>query len=237
MTTAVGRVVGLARFPVKSMRGESLEEVSLGFQGVPGDRRYAFVQADSRSPFPWLTGREYPALVRYAPAFEVAVPRPRLLVTTPAGEIHPVDSDALRAELEGASGRRLFLLGDHRGSYDIAQVSLITVATIRAIAGAAGVDPDPWRFRMNIVIDTGSDIPFTEAGWVGQRLAVGEGARVAVTEPDKRCAMITIDPGTAATNPAVLKAAADLNGATAGVYGSVVAAGIVRPGDGVAAEG
>lgn len=237
MSIVLGHIAGIARFPVKSMRGEPLAEVEVGFQGLPGDRRYAFVQADSRSPFPWLTGREYPQLVRYAPAFEARPGRPGLLVTNPAGVTRPVDSDELRVELEGATGRRLYLLSDHRGNYDIAQLSLVTLATVRAIAAAGGVDPDPARFRMNVVVDTGSERPFTEADWVGRVVILGDGVRVAVTEPDKRCAMVTIDPTTAVAAPAVLKAAADLNGARAGVYGSVTAPGTVRVGDRLVLDG
>jgi len=48
----------LGRYPVKSMRGESLAATTLTLQGVPADRRYAFVQTASRSSFPWLTARE-----------------------------------------------------------------------------------------------------------------------------------------------------------------------------------
>ena len=42
----------VARYPVKSMRGEALPTATLTLQGVAEDRRYAFVQAASRSAFP-----------------------------------------------------------------------------------------------------------------------------------------------------------------------------------------
>ena len=41
----VGKVESLWRYPVKSMRGEELEEaIFVGFAGVYGDRLYAFSQ-------------------------------------------------------------------------------------------------------------------------------------------------------------------------------------------------
>jgi uncharacterized protein YcbX len=40
--SAVGKVDSLWRYPVKSMRGEELEEAFLGFSGVYGDRLFAF---------------------------------------------------------------------------------------------------------------------------------------------------------------------------------------------------
>jgi uncharacterized protein YcbX len=41
----IGRIESLWRYPVKSMRGEVLKRVFLGFSGVYGDRLYAFRSA------------------------------------------------------------------------------------------------------------------------------------------------------------------------------------------------
>lgn len=38
----VGRIVGLWRYPVKSMAGEALPEVGVSWHGFAGDRRWAF---------------------------------------------------------------------------------------------------------------------------------------------------------------------------------------------------
>ena len=38
----VGKIESLWRYPVKSMRGEELQEAFVGFAGVYGDRVYAF---------------------------------------------------------------------------------------------------------------------------------------------------------------------------------------------------
>jgi MOSC N-terminal beta barrel domain len=38
----VGKVESLWRYPVKSMRGEELQEAFVGFSGVYGDRLFAF---------------------------------------------------------------------------------------------------------------------------------------------------------------------------------------------------
>jgi MOSC domain-containing protein len=55
---SVGAVQAVYRYPVKSMRGETLTESPVGWAGLPDDRRYAFVQGDNHSPFPYLTGRD-----------------------------------------------------------------------------------------------------------------------------------------------------------------------------------
>jgi MOSC domain-containing protein YiiM len=68
---------------------------------------------------------------------------------------------------------------------------------------------------------------------VGRVLAIGPELRLAVTEPDERCAMINLDPDTAAMNPAVLRTVANTRGNRAGVYASVLRPGTVKTGDAV----
>ena len=67
--SAVGKVDSLWRYPVKSMRGEELEEAFLGFSGVYGDRLFAFRSSASPKGFPYLTGREQEELLLYRPRF------------------------------------------------------------------------------------------------------------------------------------------------------------------------
>jgi len=101
-TRSVGRVTELWRFPVKSMAGEHLEEAQLGWHGVTGDRRWAFVRGDTpRSGFPWLTIREEPPLAQYRPYLrDRARPdRSETWVRTPDGDELDVIDPALAAGL------------------------------------------------------------------------------------------------------------------------------------------
>lgn len=230
----VATIHTIARYPVKSMRGEELDAVDLTLQGMPHDRGYAFVQRDDRGPFPWLTARELPDLLRYRPALNGGR-RPRVVVTTPTGATLPVDGDELRAELEAASGRPLFLLRDHRGNHDAGQVSLIGLATTARIAAESGAPHEPMRFRANFFLDLAGDA-FDEGSWVNKVLRLGETARVAITETDERCMMITLDPSTGAASPEILRAVAQSHGNRAGVYGVVLTPGPVRSGDPVVIE-
>jgi uncharacterized protein YcbX len=52
----VGQAEGVWRYPVKSMRGEQLQEAFVGFPGVYGDRTYAFRSSAAPKAFPYLTG-------------------------------------------------------------------------------------------------------------------------------------------------------------------------------------
>ena len=45
--TTIGKIDSLWRYPVKSMRGEELDEAFLGFSGIYGDRLFAFTSPTS----------------------------------------------------------------------------------------------------------------------------------------------------------------------------------------------
>lgn len=235
---AVGVIRQLARFPVKSMRGEALAAAEITLHGLRQDRRYAFVQAASRSSFPWFTAREMPDLLRFQTKIENGNEGEEgtVTVTAPDGRTWPVDSPELRQELEARSGRALFLLHDHRGSFDSAPVSLISCQTVAQIAQETGTEEDPLRFRPNLLVDLQGGAPFDELAWVGRILRVGGAARIAVIETDQRCMMISIDSRTTQSNPMVLKRVARDHAKCAGVYAAVLTPGRVEPGDPVCVE-
>ena len=194
---SVGVIRQVARYPVKSMQGEAYPSLPLTLQGFEEDRRFAFVQAESRSSFPWLTARELPELLRWQTSLEKpGTPEVNVTVTSPEGKRWPVASPELRQALENRLGKPVFLLRDYRGSFDVANVSLISEQTVGQIAEESGIEPNPWRFRPNLLLSLGSGAAFEELKWVGRVLRLGGEARVAVTEVDQRCMMITLDPAT-----------------------------------------
>src|SRR4051812_16721082 len=91
----VGVIMAGNRYPVKSMRGESLAEAMIRYRGIRGDRRFAFIQGHDRSSFPWLTGREVPRMLLYQPRLvDTADPdESGVLVTTPVGRELDIFSD------------------------------------------------------------------------------------------------------------------------------------------------
>ena len=54
----IGKVESLWRYPIKSMRGQELDEAFVGFSGIYGDRIFAFRSSASSKGFPYLTARE-----------------------------------------------------------------------------------------------------------------------------------------------------------------------------------
>jgi uncharacterized protein YcbX len=65
----IGKVDSLWRYPVKSMRGEELDEIFAGYGGVYGDRLFAFKSAANQRGFPFFTGRDKRQMIRYRARF------------------------------------------------------------------------------------------------------------------------------------------------------------------------
>ena len=231
----VGHVVGLWRYPVKSMGAEALAEIDVSWHGFAGDRRWAFIQ-DGRvqSGFPWLTLRERGDMSHYRPSFvEPAQPdKSATVVRTPSGSIFDIADPTLAAELCPSGAR---VIRQDRGIFDTFPLSLITTRTIVRLGEMVGARLDVERFRPNILVETIDEPLFPEDSWVGCVLRMG-GARIRVDKRDGRCVVITIDPVTTERNPAILRTVARDRQGCLGVYGSTVAPGRVAVNDSVLIE-
>lgn len=233
-----GVVSGLFRYPVKSMRGESLSQAHLYWHGFDGDRRYAFVRQGVNSGFPWLTGRELPHLLRYTPRFlQPEAPRQSpIVVITPDGRELPLEAPELMEELAGAYKHPFFLLKLGVGAYDSQVLSLMSNASVAALGEGVGMSLDSARFRQNILIETWDGRPFQEEEWLDRVLLFGadaDGPRIRIIRRISRCVMINIDPHTAESDARVLKTVAQTRDNYAGVYASVERPGYIRVGDSV----
>lgn len=216
----IGKIESLWRYPVKSMRGEPLNEAFLGFAGVYGDRLFAFRSPARPSGFPYLTGREQTRMVLYRPHFrhpEKAEKPPNLAeadkiepgltpvyadstdlavdVETPSGEVLSINDPILIRKLEEGSEDGLALLHSDRAMTDCRPISLFSVQTGRRLGEELGIDLDKRRFRANVYMDLASTAGFAEDGLVGRTLRIGSKAVVSILERDPRCAMMGYWPG------------------------------------------
>ena len=94
--TVVGSVAGIRRYPVKSMRGEQLEQGAFTERGLVGDRAYALLDADTAKVVSAKSVRLYPDLLGCSAEF-VEPPQlegelPPVRITLPDGT--SVSSDA-----------------------------------------------------------------------------------------------------------------------------------------------
>jgi uncharacterized protein len=259
--TTIGTVESLWRYPVKSMSGEVMPEVFMGFSGVYGDRCFAFKNSAARKGFPYLSATVQQQMLRYRPQFrhpERAVKPPNLTeamsispgvtpanaepddllidVVTPSGAVVPLDDPALTQMLaEELNGENhLTLVRSDRALTDCRPVSLISLQTIRELEAELDIRLDKRRFRANIYLNLASADGFAEDTMVGRKLRIGPSAVVMVLERDPRCKMISLDPETAEHNPEVLRKLAQAHEAYAGVYCAVLVEGVLGKGDSIA---
>jgi uncharacterized protein YcbX len=232
----IGRVRTINRYPVKSMAGETLAAAALRWTGIDGDRQYAFYRADNTSRFPWLTGRDVAALVIHAARYlDPANPRHSAVrVSAPDGGECDVGDPRLRAALGEAAGEAVRLLQVGRGAFDSMPVSVITTATAAHLAQRSAKAGDLRRYRPNIVLDVAPGLDADETDWIGGALVFGEGAappRLRINSRIERCAMITLDPDTAAKDAAVMRRVVEDFDNLVGAYCAVEALGIIAVGD------
>ncbi|HLA63914.1 MAG TPA: MOSC domain-containing protein [Rhodothermales bacterium] len=231
----VGRVVALWRYPVKSMGAEGLDETEVGWHGLAGDRRWAFVRDGiPQSGFPWLTIRQRANMGHYRPRFlDPADPDGSpTSVQTPDGRAFDVTDPALAAEL--APGARV--IRQSRGVFDTFPLSLLSTGSVAGLGALMGLPPgaalDPQRFRPNLLVEGTDGAPFAEDAWVGAVLSIG-GAQMRVDKRDGRCAVVNVDPATSHADPAVLRTIAREREGCMGIYGTTVQPGRVAVGDAV----
>ena len=254
----IGTVESLWRYPVKSMRGEELDEMFAGYAGVYGDRLFAFTTSSGPKGFPFFTGRDQRQMIRYRARFRnpekaarpinlaeaessganpISANASELMieVETPDGKTIAIDDpgliDNLRANIDGK--HELKLLRSDKAITDCRPLSIFAVQSAKRLGEETGVEVDKRRFRANVYVDLTNADAFAENQFVGRSLCIGSKVVVSVLERDPRCMMITLDPDTAEKTPAILKQVAQAHEGMAGVYGAVLMEGMIRKGDSV----
>lgn len=66
----IGVIDSIWRYPVKSMSGETLDEIFVAFAGLMGDRLYGIIKSGGNPGFPWYTARDQESLLLYKPRYE-----------------------------------------------------------------------------------------------------------------------------------------------------------------------
>jgi uncharacterized protein YcbX len=256
----IGRVESLWRYPVKSMRGEEMDEMFAGYAGVYGDRLFAFESSASPKGFPYLTGREQNQMLRYRPRFRYpdkaarpvnlteaenmppgvnpvsAAPAELMVdVETPDGKTLAIDDpeliDMIRTGIDAK--HQLKLLRSDRAMTDCRPLSILAVQSARKLGEETGITVDKRRFRANVYLDLASSEGFAEDEFVGRSVRIGPKVVISILERDPRCMMITLDPDTGEKEPALLKKVAQAHSGMAGVYGAVLVEGTLHKGDSV----
>ena len=200
------------RYPIKSLKGERLNETEITRLGIPGDRQIAVIRTIHGR---FLTSRSKPKLLGLQGSINADG------VVTING--YPWNSaEALQLVREGAGEPVTLQQISPPQAFDVLPLLVATDGAARYL------NIDHRRLRPNILL---ADVPdLEERGWPGHVIAIGD-VRIHAEKLRDRCVMTTFDPDTQVQDPSVLlRIVRELDGSTA-LDSSVITPGRIRVGD------
>ncbi len=235
----VVKVSGLYRYPVQSVRGESLADVRFDAAGIPGDRAFAIADLElgvvahaSRAK------KNYRPLITWSARYlgDAGADAPIIELDFAEGDSVRSDDAAIDRNISDRLAMPAALVRNGSGRvpklYEPSHCHLLTTATLKRLGQEHGGGIfAPERFRPNIMLDAGDAVGFLEQDWIGSHVTIG-GATFDVNDVCKRCALTTRAQGGLPDDPGILHATV-ANKTVAGVYGAVAKSGAVRIGDAV----
>ncbi|HEY6749018.1 MAG TPA: MOSC N-terminal beta barrel domain-containing protein [Mycobacteriales bacterium] len=227
----VGTVVSLARYPVKSMSGESLRQFAVTARGVEADRVWAVYTADGRIGSGKTTQRfrRIDGLVMLGARMDGG----RAEIGFPDGTTAAAGSPEADLRLSDLFGQPLSVRAETTvPHHDDCPVHLVTTASLRRLEDLLGEPVDTRRARPNLVLDVGG-AGFLDNDWKGRDLRIGDEVVLRVGDGMPRCAMVTMAQPGLAHDARVLKLIAEHNDLDLGLQTTVLRAGQVRLGDSV----
>lgn len=224
-----GTVHRLARYPVKSLRGQWCDRVKVTAQGLELDRGLAVYGQDGKIAS-GKTSRRF----RHMPhLFDLRswAEGTDVWVEAPDGSTYPAVDRAGWAAVSQTVGEAVEIRPEGRVAHkDDAPVHLITTGSLRwAATLREGFDGAAERYRPNLVIDT-DGFDRLEDGWLGTRLQVGN-CVLRVTKRTERCVMPTLPQEDLPFLPGLLAALAQESDSCLGVYAEVESPGEIAVGD------
>lgn len=203
------------RYPVKSLKGERLNEAEITKLGIPGDRQIAVVRAINGR---FLTSRSKPKLLGLQGSINAD--------GVPAINGHRWDSAAALQLVRETAGEAVTLQQvPAPQAFDVLPLLVATDGAARYL------NIDHRRLRPNILL---ADVPdLEERKWPGRVIAIGD-VRIYAEKLRDRCVMTTFHPDTQQQDPSVLqRILGELDGSTA-LDSSVITPGKISVGDAAA---
>jgi len=248
-------ITGIYRYPVKGLTPEPLPRAALNpGQTLLADRRYAIENGpsgfDPAEP-KWLAKPHFLMLQRdewLAPLQTHFDDASHVLTVRQNGAV------AAQGNLETAEGRAAieqFFTARYAGEIkgppkvltspghsfsDVPRkvISIINLASVRAIENMVGQPVHPLRFRANLYVEGWP--AWHEFELLDRTLAIRD-VRLKVVKRIVRCAAVNVDPGTGARDLAIPQALQRrLGHGDCGIYAEVTAGGSIAVGDTILAE-
>jgi len=202
------RLAQIARYPIKGIGTEPLETVILDQDApMPGDRAWALRHETAPEELGWLPRKNF-LVVASGPA--LAPIRARTETDGRIALSHPDRPDvAIAPSSDGpalidwvrplwpdtAPAPRLLVPAPPQGMGDNgrAELSILSLASLRALEERIGQPLQIARFRGNLILD--GLAPWAEFDWIGQRLRIGD-VELEITERITRCRATEASPET-----------------------------------------
>lgn len=242
--TETGSLSNLWRYPASSLAGEERSAIKIGLRGVVGDRLYGLVDVASGAIARPDGDRKWHPVARIrtrlldGDRLEVAT-RDGEWLAAPGRESDEAVSDFLGFHaairpLDGEAAHGIASASVATARYAKAPIHLLTTASLaRLKALHAEGDPDPRRFRPNILVDMPEvEGHFPETEWIGRRIAIGE-VELTISDPCRRCGFTIIAQDGIDYDPGILRSLVRHNRHNMGVYCTVDRPGRVEVGDGM----
>lgn len=245
-------ITALYKYPVKGLTGQKLDTLKLvAGEGIVGDREIAI--ARTTNAFDPLAPRAIPktqflmlardeGLARLSSEFDDELQqltireghqiRLKASVATPAGQNEIagffsayLNKDGLEPRVVRAPAHKftdISVISPEK----MRAISLINLASVRALAEAIGKPVDIRRFRANVYFDTGT--PWEEFDWLKRPLAIGP-ARAKCVMLTKRCPATEVNPDTGERDIALpVELRNHFGHGDMGIYAEVETSGAVR---------
>jgi uncharacterized protein YcbX len=229
----LGTITAIARFPVKSLVGETLDSATVDSRGLVGDRLFAVRDADGKLGSGKSTRRfrRMPGLLDLSARYDDdLVP----VVSFPDGRRIRGDRAEIHDALSEHLGREVTLARELGTShFDESALHLTTSSSVARLNGLHGTAVDARRLRANLAVDTHAAPSFDEDDWIGRTLRIGTEVVVRVRAPMVRCVMVNLPQVGLPADGRLLETIARLNDARLGLVVDVVTSGALQVGDAV----
>lgn len=247
-----GAVASIYRHPVKGLTPETVDQVRLEAGAYfPGDRDYAIEVGpsgfDPANPKP-ISKQRFTVLARFP-----TLARIKTRLDDATGRFHVGDASGfgIETDLASADGRaslerflQAFLGEDAPGKLRVLEsppgyrfmdhpqgyISVINLASVRAVEKAIGQTVDPLRFRANVYVDGLK--PWEEDEWIaGGQISLGE-TKLTMFKPIVRCIATHVNLETGERDIDMVGQMREHFGRdTLGTYFSIATGGSLKVGD------
>jgi uncharacterized protein len=224
-----GTIARLWRYPVKSLLGEFLTELSIDRRGVIGDRYGKFGSGKNTRRFCKIDG-----LFKLQASYDEGVP----IITFPDKRTIRGDDTKIDAELSSVLGQPVKLVAENDIShFDAGSLHILTSSSLKWLQSLLPNSiVDERRFRPNLLINLPKKVSI-EHSWIGQRLSIGREVEVEITQLTERCIMTSLAQQELAEDLAIIKTIQKKSNLNFGVYAKVIKTGVIRTGDRIISKG